>query len=63
MKRKNKSKNDLNAKSLISLEWDGNRKKVVAKREQIGIGQRDLIPFVDSAPHYQNPLADVFAVL
>ncbi|KAB5527554.1 hypothetical protein DKX38_021401 [Salix brachista] len=62
MKRKNKSKNDLNAKSLISLEWDVNRKKVVAKREQIGIGQRDLMPFVDSVPHYHNPLADVCAV-
>ncbi|KAJ6680336.1 NUCLEAR FACTOR KAPPA-B-BINDING PROTEIN [Salix purpurea] len=62
MKRKNKSKNDLNAKSLISLEWDVNRKKVVAKREQIGIGQRDLMPFVDSVPHNHNPLADVFAV-
>uniref|UniRef100_A0A6N2MD37 DEUBAD domain-containing protein n=1 Tax=Salix viminalis TaxID=40686 RepID=A0A6N2MD37_SALVM len=62
MKRKNKSKSDLNAKSLISLEWDVNRKKVVAKREQIGIGQRDLMPFVDSVPHYHNPLADVFAV-
>ncbi|KAJ6401226.1 hypothetical protein OIU84_016607 [Salix udensis] len=62
MKRRNKSKNDLNAKSLISLEWDVNRKKVVAKREQIGIGQRDLMPFVDSVPHYHNPLADVFAV-
>ncbi|KAG6748594.1 hypothetical protein POTOM_048523 [Populus tomentosa] len=60
--KKNKSKNGLNAKSLISLEWDGNRKKVVAKKEQIGISQRDLMPFVDSVLHYHNPLADVFAV-
>jgi hypothetical protein len=61
-KKKKKSKHDLNAKSLISLEWDGNRKKVVAKKEQIGISQRDLMPFVDSVLHYHNPLADVFAV-
>ncbi|KAH8489383.1 hypothetical protein H0E87_024846 [Populus deltoides] len=60
--KRNKSKNGLNAKSLISLEWDGNRKKVVAKKEQIGISQRDLMPFVDSVLHYHNPLADVFAV-
>ncbi|XP_061961745.1 uncharacterized protein LOC133682416 isoform X2 [Populus nigra] len=57
--KRNKSKN---AKSLISLEWDGNRKKVVAKKEQIGISQRDLMPFADSVLHYHNPLADVFAV-
>ncbi|KAL9384863.1 hypothetical protein Peur_021873 [Populus x canadensis] len=57
--KRNKSKN---AKSLISLEWDGNRKKVVAKKEQIGISQRDLMPFADSVLHYHNPLADVFDV-
>ncbi|XP_011024756.1 PREDICTED: uncharacterized protein LOC105125823 isoform X1 [Populus euphratica] len=61
-KKKKKPKHDLNAKSLISLEWDGNRKKVVAKREQIGISQRDLRPFIDSVPQYQNLLADAFPV-
>ncbi|KAG5252143.1 glutamic acid-rich protein [Salix suchowensis] len=61
-KKKKKSKHDLNEKSLISLEWDGNRKKVVAKREQIGISQRDLRPFIDYVPQYHNLLADVFPV-
>jgi len=61
-KKKKKSKHDLNAKSLISLEWDGNRKKVIAKREQIGISQRDLRPFIDSVPQYHNLLADAFPV-
>ncbi|CAK7348125.1 unnamed protein product [Dovyalis caffra] len=61
-KKNKKSKNDVHAKSLISLEWDGNRKKVVAKREQIGISRTDLRPFIDSVPQHHNPLADVFAV-
>lgn len=49
-------------KSHISLEWDGNEKRVVAKRNQIGISQRNLRPFNSSVPHQQNTLADIFAV-
>jgi hypothetical protein len=54
--------NDVNMKSHISLEWDGNKKRVVAKREQIGLSWRDVRPFNDSVPPHQNSLADVFAI-
>lgn len=54
--------NDSDMKSHISLEWDGYQKRVVAKREQIGIIWRDLRPFNDSVPHHQNTVADVFAI-
>ncbi|KAL6994532.1 hypothetical protein U1Q18_012634 [Sarracenia purpurea var. burkii] len=53
---------DLNMKSNISLEWDDKKKSVVAKKEQIGLAQRDLIPFIDHVPHCRNILADVVAV-
>ncbi|PON50486.1 Nuclear factor related to kappa-B-binding protein [Trema orientale] len=52
---------DSNLKSHISLEWDGNQKRVVARREQIGINWRDLKPFIGSA-HAHNITADVCAV-
>ena len=59
-KKKLKSlQNDLNTKSCISLEWDGNQKKVVAKREQICLSRRHLRPFIDSKIHYPRVLADV----
>ena len=54
--------NDLNTKSCISLEWDGNQKKVVAKREQIGLSWRHLRPFTDSTIHYHRVLADVLTL-
>ncbi|KAL4363105.1 hypothetical protein GQ457_04G033730 [Hibiscus cannabinus] len=52
-------RNDLNSKCCISLEWDGNQKKVVAKREQIGLSRRHLRPFTESTTHYHRVLADV----
>ncbi|KDP41864.1 hypothetical protein JCGZ_26882 [Jatropha curcas] len=55
-------KNELNAKSHISLEWDGNRKQVVAKREQIGLSQKDLRTFIDPAPQRHSIVADVLAI-
>nr|KJB70713.1 hypothetical protein B456_011G088500 [Gossypium raimondii]KJB70714.1 hypothetical protein B456_011G088500 [Gossypium raimondii]KJB70715.1 hypothetical protein B456_011G088500 [Gossypium raimondii] len=54
--------NDLNTKSCISLEWDGNQKKVVAKRDQIGLSWRHLRPFTDSTIHYHRVLADVLTL-
>ncbi|XVF57680.1 hypothetical protein PTKIN_Ptkin07bG0001600 [Pterospermum kingtungense] len=51
--------NDLNTKSCISLEWDGNQKKVVAKREQIGLSRRHFRPFTDSIIHHHRALGDV----
>ncbi|KAF5456950.1 hypothetical protein F2P56_021095 [Juglans regia] len=55
-------RNDSNMTSHISLEWDDNQKRIVAKREQISISWRYLRPFNDSIPHHQNILADVFAI-
>lgn len=54
--------NDLNTKSCISLEWDRNQKKVVAKREQIGLSLRHLRHFPDSTQHYHRVLADVLTL-
>ena len=64
VKRKNVglSHNESNMKSHISLEWDGNQKRVVAKREQIGVSWRDSRPFNGSVPEHHNPIADVFAI-
>ena len=53
---------DTNGRSNISLEWDDKNKSVVAKREQIGILQRDLAPFIDSVPHSYSSLADILSV-
>ncbi|CAL5368723.1 unnamed protein product [Camellia sinensis] len=53
---------DLSVRSNISLEWDDKKKSVVAKREQIGLTQRDLIPFIGNVPHCHNILADVLVV-
>ncbi|XP_028054615.1 uncharacterized protein LOC114258821 isoform X1 [Camellia sinensis] len=53
---------DLNVRSNISLKWDDKRKSVVAKREQISLKWRDLIPFIDYVPHCHNILADVLVV-
>ncbi|KAK8664112.1 hypothetical protein V6N13_083914 [Hibiscus sabdariffa] len=61
-KRLESLQNDLNTKSCISLEWDGNQKKVVAKREQIGLSRRHVKPFTDSTIHYNRVLADVLTL-
>lgn len=52
----------LNSKSHISLEWDENGKRVVAKKEQIGISRRNLKPFIGSSSVSRNVLADVFSI-
>ncbi|KAK7380708.1 hypothetical protein VNO78_33223 [Psophocarpus tetragonolobus] len=54
--------NDLNMRPHISVEWDGNQKKVVAKREQIGISWRQMKPFISSVSNDHKVLADVFTV-
>lgn len=63
-KRKNKGlrQYDSNVKSHISLHWDVNQKRVIAKREQIGISWRDLRPFIDSYPSSQNVVADIYGI-
>jgi hypothetical protein len=51
-----------NINSHISLEWDGNQKTVVAKRDQIGISWRHMRPYIDSTFNSHNIPADVFVV-
>ncbi|KAJ7976304.1 Nuclear factor related to kappa-B-binding protein [Quillaja saponaria] len=64
VKRKNVGhiQNDLNINSHISVEWDCNKKQVVAKREQIGISWRDMRPFTNTVSRDHNVLADVLAI-
>lgn len=52
----------LNMRSHVYLNWDDNKKRVVAKREQIAISWRDLSPFIDSSLHRPNILADILAI-
>ncbi|XP_019427423.1 PREDICTED: uncharacterized protein LOC109335725 isoform X3 [Lupinus angustifolius] len=54
--------NDLSMKSHVAVEWDANQKKVVAKREQIGISWRHMKPYVSSVSKDHNVLADVFTI-
>lgn len=63
-KRKNsgQGQNDLNLRSHISVEWDSNQKRVVAKREQIGISRRQMKPFVNFVSNDHKVLADVFTM-
>ncbi|XP_065865449.1 uncharacterized protein [Euphorbia lathyris] len=53
---------EFNARSHISLEWDGSLKKVVAKREQIGLRRKDLRAFNNLAPQCHGILADVLVI-
>lgn len=53
---------DLNMRPNISLEWDGRKKSVISKREQIGIARRHMIPYVDPGPCSHRILADVLPV-
>ncbi|KAI6677394.1 hypothetical protein NL676_038190 [Syzygium grande] len=61
-KRVESVEDGLNTKSHISLKWDVNQARVIAKKEQIGISWRDLKPFLDSLPQGHNILADAFDI-
>ncbi|XP_061367766.1 uncharacterized protein LOC133310797 [Gastrolobium bilobum] len=63
-KRKNLGlvRSDLAMKSHVSVEWDGNQQRVVAKREQIGISWRQMRPFANFVPNGHKILADVLAI-
>ncbi|KAJ0692709.1 putative nuclear factor related to kappa-B-binding protein [Helianthus annuus] len=61
VKKKKHRRYDLNTKSRICLEWDDKKERVVPKKEQISIAQRELTPFLPFVAHYQNVLGDVFA--
>ncbi|PKU78704.1 hypothetical protein MA16_Dca000047 [Dendrobium catenatum] len=60
-KRLDSSDYILNLRSHVHLQWDEVQKRVVAKREQIGITWKDLSPYVDSVPKIHSGLADVFS--
>lgn len=64
VKKKNFSlpQTDANLRSHISLVWDGSKKRVVSKREQVGISWRKLRPFVDSVSNEHAIIADVLDV-
>ncbi|XP_045794445.1 uncharacterized protein LOC123889242 isoform X3 [Trifolium pratense] len=53
---------DLTMKSHISVEWDANHQRVVAKREQVGISWRQMRPFARFDHNGHKVLADVFAL-
>ena len=53
---------DANLRSHITLVWDGSKRRVVSKREQVGISWRKLRPFLDSVSNKHSILADVFDV-
>lgn len=46
----------------VDLDWDERRKKVMPKKEQVGLAWKDLGPFVDTVPQPCKGLADVFHV-
>ncbi|KAF6134008.1 hypothetical protein GIB67_038299 [Kingdonia uniflora] len=56
------SKDFLKTRTLTSLEWDHNLKRVAAKKEQIAITWRNLGPFVTSSSHQGKELADVLSI-
>lgn len=56
------ARSDLTMKSHVSVEWDGNHQRVVAKREQIGISWRQMRPFANFAHNGHKVLADVLAI-
>ncbi|XP_027770097.1 uncharacterized protein LOC107011077 isoform X4 [Solanum pennellii] len=53
---------NLKLRSNVSLVWDDKKRCVLAKKEQIGISQRELSPFLDSISHHHSILADVFTL-
>ncbi|KAJ8451986.1 hypothetical protein Cgig2_016567 [Carnegiea gigantea] len=53
---------DFNFNSHVSLKWDNNGKRVVAKEDQIGMSWRHLRSFVPTAPCSNTKLADVLTV-
>nr|XP_012567445.1 uncharacterized protein LOC101502546 isoform X2 [Cicer arietinum] len=61
-KRKNLGLVQNDMRSHVSVEWDGNQKRVVAKREQIGISWRQMKPFVSYVSNDHKVLADAFTV-
>lgn len=49
-------------KPHVSLKWDAKRKRVISKREQIGLSWRHLRRFAEPSPRRPKILADTFDV-
>ncbi|KAL9683827.1 hypothetical protein QQ045_021254 [Rhodiola kirilowii] len=52
----------IDMKPHISLELDSSQKRVVAKREQIGLSRRDLAAYSNRVSYYHKTLADVITL-
>uniref|UniRef100_A0A0E0LK91 Uncharacterized protein n=1 Tax=Oryza punctata TaxID=4537 RepID=A0A0E0LK91_ORYPU len=52
----------ISLKSQIALKWDDYQKKVVPKKEQVGVLWSDLAPFIDSRQKHDSGLADVTCI-
>ncbi|KAL3347089.1 hypothetical protein AABB24_025486 [Solanum stoloniferum] len=61
-KKQGLARYNLKLRSNVSLVWDDKKRCVLAKKEQIGISQRELTPFLDSLSHHHSILADVFTL-
>lgn len=49
----------ISLKSQIGLKWDDYQKRVVPKKEQVGILWSDLAPFIESSQKHCSGLADI----
>lgn len=61
-KRQDSSDCILNLRCHIDLEWDDIQRRVVAKKEQVGLSWTDIAPFLDTFSLSHNGLADIIAV-
>ncbi|WOL20314.1 hypothetical protein Cni_G29118 [Canna indica] len=61
-KRLDSSDYILHLRFHIDLEWDDNQRRVVAKKEQIGLSWADFTPFLDFVSRTHSGLADIVSV-
>lgn len=61
-KRLDSSEFILNLRCHIDLEWDDMQRKVVARKEQVGLSWIDIAPFLDSVTLPHTGVADVVSV-
>lgn len=61
-KRLDSSDYTLSLRPHVDLDWDERRKRVMPKKDQVGLAWKDLGPFVDTVPKPCKGLADVFHV-
>ncbi|GAB2278338.1 hypothetical protein Dimus_013021 [Dionaea muscipula] len=61
-KKNNVVSQQYNLNPHISLRWDDNEKRVVAKGDQIGLPWRHLNSVIAALPHQKSTLADVITI-